>query len=262
MNAIIRGKPDNLDEIGQRFERATLTTPVYLNSVPKAGTHLLRNILRMLVAPEQHWRRESIQHAILRQYGSEAFSTARPMISWGHMLFSDESAIALRDVRQIVLVRDPYDWVLARARFYLSDEFQGNLNHIKGGAASPEDVIMMMIMGAHGKVPDLKDIFALNAVAWMGSSAVMVRYEDIIDSLNDLGSRRAEAFFTRLLADCGLDLPADWRERVEAGADRRESRTASENLNVTADLPKVLSEVHRRIVDFHAPGLRALLGYA
>lgn len=262
MNAIIRGKPDNLDQIGLRFERASLTTPVYLNSVPKAGTHLIRNILRMFVAPEQHWRREYIQHAILRQFGPEAFSKAKPMISWGHMLFSDESAIALRDVRHIVLVRDPYDWVLARARFYLSDEFQGNLNHIKGGAASPEDVIMMMIMGAHGKVPDLKDIFALNAVAWMGSSAVVVRYEDIIDSLNDLGSRRAETFFAQLLADCGLELPADWRDRVEAGADRRESRTASENLNVTADLPKVLSDTHRRVVDFHAPGLRALLGYA
>jgi hypothetical protein len=169
VNAVIRGKPDNLDEIGQRFDRARLATPVYLNSVPKAGTHLIRNIMRMFVAPDQHWRREYIQHAIMRQSAPEAFSKTKPMISWGHMLFSDEAAIALRDVRHIVLVRDPYDWVLARARFYLSDEFQGNLNHIKGGAASPEDVIMMMILGAHGKVPDLKDIFALNAVAWMGS---------------------------------------------------------------------------------------------
>jgi len=261
VNAIIRGKPDNLDEIGQRFDRARLSAPVYLNSVPKAGTHLIRNIMRMFVAPDQHWRREYIQHAILRQYGAEAFSAAKPMISWGHMLFSDESAVALRDVRHIVLVRDPYDWVLARARFYLSDEFQGNLNHIKGGAAAIDDVVMMMILGAHGKVPDLKDIFALNAVAWMGSSAVVVRYEDIVDSLKDLGSRRAEGFFGKLLADCGLDLPTDWRERVEAGADRRESRTASENLNITAELPERLSETHRRVVDFHAPGLRSLLGY-
>ena len=60
MNAIIRGKPDNLDEIGQRFDRARLTRPVFLNSVPKAGTHLIRNILRMFVAPEQHWPRRSL----------------------------------------------------------------------------------------------------------------------------------------------------------------------------------------------------------
>lgn len=260
MNAIIRGKPDNLDAIGERFERASLAQPVFLNSVPKAGTHLIRNIMRMFVAPDQHWRREYIQHALLAR-SRDAFLADRPMISWGHMLFSDESAVALRDVRHIVLVRDPYDWVLARTRFYLSDEFQGGLNHIKDGGAAIEDVIMMMILGAHGRVPDLKDVFTMNAVAWLGSHAVIVRYEDIVDNLKDLGSRRAETFFRQLLADCGLDLPADWRDRVEAGADPRESRTARENLKVTAEVPKMLSETHRRVVDFHAPGLRALLGY-
>jgi len=261
VNAIIRGKPDNLDAIGERFDRARLARPVFLNSVPKAGTHLIRNIMRMFVARDQHWPGEYIQHALLAR-SREAFRPDKPMISWGHMLFSDESAVALRDVRHIVLVRDPYDWVLARTRFYLSDEFQGRLNHIKDGGAAIEDVIMMMILGAHGAVPDLRDVFSMNAVAWMGSRAVIVRYEDIVENLKDLGSRRAEAFFGRLLADCGLELPADWRERVEAGADRRESRTASENLKVTAEVPKVLSDVHKRVVDYHVPGLRALLGYA
>ena len=262
MNAVIRGKPDNLDVIGQRFERATLSAPVFLNSVPKAGTHLVRNIMRMFVAPEQHWPREYIQHAMLRQ-SLEAFSQAKPYVSWGHMLFSDEAAVALRDVRHVVLVRDPYDWVLARARFYLSDEFQGNLNNIKGGAAAVEDVLNMMILGAHGKAPSLSDIYTFNAVAWMGSRALIVRYEDIVANLADLGSRRAEQFFSELMTHCGLDLPGDWRDRVETGADRRESRTASENLSLTTDdVPTTLSDLHKRIVDFHAPGLRALLGYA
>lgn len=260
MNAIIRGKPDNLDEIGQRFDRARLDQPVFLNSVPKAGTHLIRNVMRMFVAPDQHWRREYIQHALLAR-SRDAFLPDQPMISWGHMLFSDEAAVALRDVRHIVLVRDPYDWVLARARFYLSDEFQGSLNHIKDGGAAIDDVIMMMILGAHGRIPDLRDVFTMNAVAWMGSKAVIVRYEDIVENLKDLGSRRAEGFFGKLLAACGLDLPADWRDRVEAGADPRESRTARENLKVSVEVPKVLSDTHKRVVDFHAPGLRALLGY-
>jgi len=260
VNAIIRGKADNLDAIGERFERARLAQPVFLNSVPKAGTHLIRNIMRMFVAPDQHWRREYIQHALLGR-SRDAFLADKPMISWGHMLFSDESAVALRDVRHIVLVRDPYDWVLARARFYLSDEFQGGMNHIKDGGAAVDDVIMMMILGAHGRVPDLRDVFTMNAVAWLGSSAVVVRYEDIVENLKDLGSKRAEAFFRQLLADCGLDLPDDWRERVEAGADPRESRTARENLKVTVEVPKTLSDVHKRVVDFHAPGLRGLLGY-
>ena len=108
-------KPDTLDEENRKFAQVRLPRPLFLNSVPKSGSHLLRNIMRMFVAPDQHWRREYIQHAILGRYGAEAFSASKPMISWGHMLFSDESAVALRDVRHIVLVRDPYDWVLARA---------------------------------------------------------------------------------------------------------------------------------------------------
>ncbi|CAN5438879.1 hypothetical protein BH10PSE4_BH10PSE4_25750 [soil metagenome] len=260
MNAIIRGKPDNLDAIGARFERATLTQPVLLNSVPKAGTHLIRNILRMFVDKGQHWPGEYIQHGLLRR-SLAAFSQDKPYISWGHLLFSDEAAIALREVRHIVLIRDPYDWVLARARFYLSDEFQGSLNHIKGGAVAAEDVMNMMILGVNGHVPTLTDIYTYNAVAWMGTKAIIVRYEDIVDAMRDLGAKRSEAFFAKLLWDCGLDMPADWRERVEAGADRRESRTASENLNISVAFPKALPEMQKKLVDFHAPGLRALLGY-
>ena len=261
MNAIIRGKPDNLDQLGQRFARAKLTTPVFLNSVPKAGTHLIRNIFRMFVADEQHWKREFIQHAILR-HSLPAFSAQTPHVSWGHLLFSDEAAIALRDVRHVVLVRDPYDWVLARARFYLSDEFEGPLQNVRGGAASVEDILNMMIMGVHNKVPSLADIYTFNAAAWMNGRARIVQYEALVDQVRDLGSKRAETFFRELMAFCDIALPDDWRDRVEVGSDRRESRTARENLKTEVELPDVLPELQRRLVDFHAPGLRALLGYA
>jgi hypothetical protein len=90
------------------------------------------------------------------------------------MLFSDESVIGLQGVRHVVLVRDPYDWVLARARFYLSDEFQGSLNHIKNGAVSAEEIMNMMIFGVHQKAPSLLDIYQFNAAAWMGTGAYLI----------------------------------------------------------------------------------------
>ncbi len=261
MTAKILGKPDNLDAIGKQFARARLQQPVLLNAIPKSGTHLIRNIMRMFVDQSQHWPGEFIQHAILRQ-SLPAFSQTSPHISWGHLLFSDEASVALRDVRHIVLVRDPYSWVLARARFYLSDEFQGNLNHIKGGAAPLSDILNMMILGVHGRVPSLLDIYTFNAVAWMNDRTTLVRYEDIVENVQDIGSSRAETFFAELLAKCGIDLPADWRDKVEAGADRRESRTASENLTYTGpEVPRVLPEQQKKTLDFHAPGLRPLLGY-
>src|ERR1700710_259038 len=160
-----------------------------------------------------------------------------------------------RRARKILLVRDPYDWVLARARFFLSDEFNGNLNNIKSGAVSVEEALNMMILGVHQKQPSLLDVFTHNAVAWTGTSALVVRYEDIVAAVQDLDSRAAEGFFTTLLTDCGIAVPGDWRDRVRAGSDRRLSRTARENLNVGVELPDTLPDAQRRLVDFCAPGL-------
>jgi hypothetical protein len=256
----IRGKRDTLDEAGARFERAPLAQPLFLNSVPKSGTHLIRNIVRMFVPEAQQYHADYIQIPNLHQHLG-AFDPQRPMVSWGHLLFSDHSAIALKPVRHIVLVRDPYDWVLARARFYLSDEFQGHLNTIKGGAADADTVLNMMIFGVHQKAPTLLDIYTHNAAAWLGTSAVIVRYEDLAEAAGDLESQRSDAYFARFFADCGIERPGDWRERVRTGADRRQSRTARENLTLQVEIPDQLPEAQKRLVEFAAPGLRALLGY-
>ncbi|MEQ1708791.1 MAG: hypothetical protein ABL864_10735 [Terricaulis sp.] len=216
----------------------------------------------MFVAPAQYYASDFIQHGNLRQH-LRAFSPAPPLLSWGHLFFSDEAAVALRHVNQIVLVRDPYDWVLARTRFFLSDQFQGNLNSIKGGAASIEEVMNMMIFGVLDKAPPLADIFNFNAVAWMGTSAHVVRYESLVNQLADLSARSAEDFFRDLVIErAGIgEWPPDWRERVELGADRRHSATAREHLRHDVVVPEVLPPAQKRLVDYHAPGLRCVLGY-
>lgn len=255
-------KPDNLNDLNRNHAQAHLAGPVFLNSVPKCGTHLMRNIVRMFVPVEQQYHRAFIQYPNLRQNVS-AFSPSAPMLSWGHLLFSDDSAIALRQVRHLVLVRDPYDWVLARARFFLSDTFQGALDHLKGGHATVPEVLNMMIFGIHDKAPHLQEIFLHNAVSWLGTAAKLVRYEDLIGALRDLESPAAESYFEKLLGACGIGpLPADWRERVRVGSDRNQSGTARENLRgPAADVPEVLPEAQKRLVEFAAPGLRRVLGY-
>jgi hypothetical protein len=65
------------------------------------------------------------------------------------------------------------------------------------------------------------------------------------------------------MEDCGLPaLPDDWRRRVEVGADPVQSRTARQNLTLDQPIPDHLPAVQRRMVDFAAPGLRQMLGYA
>lgn len=253
---------DNLDEANAEFAQERLKQPVFLNSVPKSGSHLLRNILRMFVPVDQQYSADFIQWANMKQHLG-AFSPANPMLSWGHLFFADASAIETAPTRRILLYRDPYDWVIARARFILSDQFESNVNHLNSGALTADELLTMMIFGLPGKLPSLNDIYELNAAAWLGARCHIVTYEELVEHVQALDTGEAERFFGALLDACGIGMPADWRERVRRGSDRQQSGTSRENLTgIAIDLPDVLSERQRALVDYEAPGLRALLGYA
>ena len=258
---VIKMAPDTLNEENVKFAQVRLNAPVFLNSVPKSGSHLLRNIVRMFVPVEQQYMDQAIQWPNLKQH-LRAFDARMSYMSWGHLLFSDMSVFELKGVRKIVLVRDPYDWVLARARFFLSDEFKGNVEHLKSGAISVEELLNLMIVGIYQKAPPMVEIYTFNAVAWLGTDAAVLKYEDLVAHLRKLDTPEAEAYFARLLDVCGIAKPADWRTRVRIGADRKYSGTARENLTgLPFEIPDTLPEQQKRLVDYAAPGLRGILGY-
>lgn len=255
-------RPDTLDAENARFAQAPLRQPVFLNSVQKSGSHLLRNILRMFVPVSQQYKADFIQWATLPQH-RHAFDPARPSLSWGHLFFADASVVETAHARRIVLYRDPYDWVIARARFLLSDQFSGNVEHLKNGEIEADELLTMMIFGLPTKLPSLNAIYELNAVAWLGARAYPLKLEDLNEAVGTLGTPKAESFFAALLDACGIDMPDDWHDRVRIGADPAQSGTARDNLTgVAIDLPSKLEQRHKALVDYHAPGLRAVLGYA
>jgi hypothetical protein len=172
------------------------------------------------------------------------------------------AAVAVGRTRQIILVRDPYDWVLARARFFISDEFKG-FELLKEGSLTIEAILNMMIFGIQEKAPPLASMITYHAIGWLGTGARLVRYEELIAALKGLESKEAEEYFRTLLAVGDIDLPADWRERVRIGSDPKQSGTARENLSVAGvEMPSQLPDLQKRMVDFAAPGLRAFFGYA
>ena len=257
----IISKPDTLNNFNGDFEQQPLTKQLFLNSVPKCGSHLLKNIMRMFVPVEQQYGPDYIQFPTLREH-HKVFKSVPPKLSWGHLLFADAPAMALKDVQHILLVRDPYDWVLARARFFLSDNFEGNVDHLKHGAVNIDDFLNMMIFGIYNRVPTLQEIFMNNAVSWMGTSAKVIHYEEIIKHVKTIDTDEAKTFFTALLGFGSIDLPDDWKERIAIGADRKNSGTARENLELKGQsVPSVLPDMQKRLVDIAAPDLRELLGY-
>lgn len=259
----IRLKPDTLDEENAKFSHERLERPLFLNSVPKSGSHLLKNIMRMFVPVEDHFKEQFIQWGNLQQY-KHAFRAEGKMLSWGHLLFSDASAVEAAPARKIILVRDPYSWVLARARFFLSDEFGDNSVLVKNGELTVDSLINLMIFGIHGKAMSMRELFTYNAVAWQGSDCTTLRYEDLVQAVKTLGSAESDAYFMTVFEAAGLPkVPDDWQERVRIGSDRKQSGTARENLSsdVGIEIPKELTEAQKALVEFSAPGLRSLLGY-
>lgn len=253
--------PDNLDELNPNFEQKPLQQHLFLNSVPKSGSHLLKNIVRMFVPVDQQYNVDFIQYPTLKQHHT-VFSSTPPKLSWGHLLFADSSAVLLKDVRHILLVRDPYDWVLARARFFLSDNFQAGLDHLKNGRVNIDDFLNMMIFGVHNRFPTMHEIYLNNAVAWLGTSVKLVKYEDIILNLKRLDSDEAKVFYSDLLSFADIDLPPDWKERILIGSDRKQSGTARENLTMKGqDVPSALPEIQKQLVNYACPNLREILGY-
>jgi hypothetical protein len=260
---VVKLKPDSLNLENQRFAQAPLRHPVFLNSVPKSGSHLLRNIVRMFVPVQQQYFPDFIQWPNLQEH-LRAFDPNRPMLSWGHLWFSDASVIETQPARKVLLYRDPYDWVLGRARFFLSEEFEANVERIQQGLLSIDTLLSLMIFGIYKKAPPMADIFNLNAVSWLPTVDYVVRFEDLRTHVSSLDSAKAEEFFASLLNACGIDpIPTDWRDRVRVGADPKQSGTARENLTGRGwELPDELPDLHKRLVDYAVPGLRQLLGYA
>jgi hypothetical protein len=69
MTAIgVQLQKDTLNEENARFAQAPLRQPVFLNSVPKCGSHLLRNIVRMFVPVDQQYDVQFVQHQMLQRH--------------------------------------------------------------------------------------------------------------------------------------------------------------------------------------------------
>src|SRR3546814_15554266 len=120
---------------------------------------------------------------------------------------------------------------MSRSRFFDSEQCVRNMDHLESGALTADELLTMMIFGLSGKAPSLRDIYDMNAAAWLGARVHVVTYEDLVRHVGAPDTAEADSFFAALLGACGIDRPDDWRERIYIGADRKPSGTARENLH-------------------------------
>ena len=254
-----------------RFQQVSLKQPTVLITVAKSGSHLVRNILCMFMPMEQ----QDYSHTDLAPIRENRIITSNTF-RWGHIGITPNAANVLQHAKKILLVRDPYDWVLSMARFTTTYLLSGReRNHqphphddiYRNKGVTIEELFSIIITGTdvRNQHPSLRSAYVPIAVGWKDLDVHMVKYETVCLHVKALreGTDNDETreYFRQLVGAFNIALPDDWKERVIAGADKRLSMTARENLDHNYDIPAVLPDRFKRLVDFTVPGLREYLGY-
>jgi hypothetical protein len=254
-----------------KFQHAPLKQPTVLITVAKSGSHLVRNILCMFMP----WEQQEYGHTDLAPIRERKIIT-HPSFRWGHIPLQPNSANVLQNAKKILLVRDPYKWVLSMARFATTYLVSGrdrnyqphpNDSIYKEKGVTLDELLSIIITGAdiRNQHPSVRSAFVPVAVAWSTVDVHLIRYEDIcghVKALNDgTDTDETKEYFRQLVGAFNIDLPDDWKARVLAGSDRRISMTARENLRERYEIPNELPEKFKKLVNFTAPGLREYFNY-
>jgi hypothetical protein len=199
---------------------------------------------------------------------SEHLRQGRSKLFTGHVNFDRATLLFARQCRHVLIVRDPYDYVLAQARYLCSDSMAAeHSTFVKTNRLRFEEIFSLIVFGSPIAPywPSVQEIFMRNAVAWLALGVPVFCYEDVVFHLPRIGNRESDIYFAQLLSVIGFtSLPEDWRERVRHGANPLISASWRYNLKMSsgASIPDHLSEGQRQLVDVAYPGLRACLGYA
>src|SRR3546814_15185347 len=104
------------------------------------------------------------------------------------------------------------------------------MDHLKSDALTADELLTMMIFGLPGKAPSLRDIYEMNAAAWLGARVHVVTYEDLVSHVGAPDTAEADSFFAALPGACGIERPDNWHERIYNDTDRQQDGTARDNM--------------------------------
>ena len=247
------------------FQQTPLSSPIFINSIPKCGTMLIRNIILMFVPLEEiHW--PFVHNGNLETYARE-MEIKRFKCFTGHMQRTSKSLVSLRGFRHILNIRDPRDYVLSYAHFFFTEQLYESskmARHIQDNELGFDVAVDTLIRGwkfkdqAHHGVLEM---FTNNGLSWFGSNCHIVRYEELKKHVENVGSQESHVYFKSMFDFLGIELTEDWEIRVKKGADYRISKTSSEKMPSDVARRWEMTPEQKELLEQWAPGLRAQLGY-
>ena len=277
-NALVRKSFDYAGRLPRLLQRLNAAPedyarcpPILVNSIPKSGTHLLKQIAEALPAARSYGsfiasvpsfppipRSESAHlrriHAIApgEVVGAHMFHAA-----------SFEQALQKRNVVHLLIYRDPRDIALSEG-LYLAHMNRWHYMHREFRALPDDDQrLMASICGLPDQWwrPRYDSISGRVApfLGWLQSESVCaLKYEDLMGPARQQCVEKIVRFYAgRSTASCDV---ADVMERVESNIDPQRSHTFREG--GSGNWKKAYNESHRQAFERVADGVLEKLGYA
>lgn len=232
-----------------------------VNSHPKAGTFLPRNILMHCNSGALH------QHILFYDTFRGALDNREPRIYTGHIPYAMLHAAAdtVGPLQSVLLIRHPCAIALALARSYYDRNSQ-RADHVYLREHESFDGVVARIISGYECAGVTCGPLAVSliefSVEWRGNTRFTLRYEDLVERLAGPDAALL-AYLAPLLGAMFARVPEDAVERIRAGADTTISATYSRTAE-WASHPRSPRDVYELVTAADADRLRAIaaqLGY-
>jgi len=232
----------------------------FINSHPKSGTHLLRNILLHFNTPEIY------KDILLYDTVQAALQEPKPdQIYMGHVSYAEYDESPKGAMRSVLLLRHPGAIALALARaFYDRNSMRPDHLYMREHD-SFEEIVRRVVSGYEYqelKFRSLASSLAQFSLDWIAEVDFVVRFEDIERHLRADDSTLT-TWFGPILAEIFGTLPTDAAQRIRAGAGGGISATYSRTAMSARDefQPENVYDLLPAVQAQRLRGIASALGY-
>ncbi|CAN7313010.1 hypothetical protein [Caulobacter sp. LjRoot300] len=190
----------------EKFEALHPSQSVLINSTPKAGTHLLRNVVAHFVG--ENCREQFVMYDDI----ATTFPLAEGQVVVGHVPWCVDGILATRGLPQILLIRDPVDVLVSLSRAAFAPNETRNDYVFARENLTLHQYMALLVTGYDidgVSVGSFSRFLHEFMIGWYGQDVFLIDFSEVI-SLD-------RSMLRDLLGFIGVNLPRDWRKRLAAG---------------------------------------------
>lgn len=189
---------------------------VFLNSIPKSGTHLMERAL--CLHPRLYRRIVPTLHLGTVREGlglADQLPRGPGQVVVGHLPYYPPWLQALEDTgcRMLFMIRDPRDVVASEMHHVLRDP-EHRLHERYRRTTDPQERLLMLIRGVEGGRRPLREVLE-NFLPWLDVGACVVRYEELIGARGGGSDGSQRRTLIRVFDHLGLEADDRTLDRIQ-----------------------------------------------